>query len=166
MQAFCGRRLWSLTCTATRLHSCPALTPLSIFYLPNSSFFLSTYTGRRKQNQTKTGWREGEKNRWWLLHPCPLSGAYRACLLPSSKLQTFLPWPAACSVHSSSGKGQCTCKLWNKATRWPLLQGFVHILGSEESGACLSHCCAVQQDPFALREASPANAVTLVQGIP
>lgn len=87
--------------------------------------------------------RRGE-NRWWLLHPCPLSGAYRACLLPSSKLQKSLLWPAACSIHSSLGKGQCSCKLWNKAARWPLLQGFVHILGTAESGACLSHllCCS------------------------
>lgn len=157
MQAFCGRRLWSLTCTATRLHSCPALTPLSIFYLPNSKgffFFFPTYTGRKKQNQTKTGWRGGEKNRWCLLRPCPLSGAYRGCLLPSSKLQRFLPRPAACSVHSSLGKGQCSCKL---ATRWPLLQGFVHILGSAESGACLSHLLCCSAGPFCSERSIPCK---------
>ena len=166
MQAFCGRRLWSLTCAATRLHSCPALTPLSIFYLPNSTglIFCSTYTGKREQKQAEMGWGGWEKNRGCLLHPFPLSGAYRARLQQSSKLQRSLPWPAALSIHRSLGKGQRSWKLGNTAARWPLLQGFVHILGSAESGACFSHLLCCSAGPFCSGRSTPCKCCnTLVE---
>lgn len=70
------------------------------------------------------GW---EKNRGWLLHPSPLSGAYRAHLLPGSKFQRSLPWPAASSIHSYLGKGQGSWEQGNMAARQPLL---VLIVGS------------------------------------
>lgn len=159
MQAFCGRRLRSLTCAATRLHSCPVLTPLSIFYLPNSKglIFFSAYAGRREEKQAEAGWGGWEKNRGWLLHPFLLSGAYRARLLPSSKLQRSLPWPAALSIHSSLGKRQHSWKLGNTATWWPLLQGFLHILRSAESEACFSHLLWCSAGPFCSGRSTPCK---------
>lgn len=167
MQAFCSRRLWSLTCAATRLHSCPALTPLSIFYLPNSKgfIFFSSYAGRREEKQAEMGWGGWEKNRGLLLHPFPLLEAYRARLLPSTKLQSSLAWPAALSIHSSLGKGQCSWELGNMAARRPLLQGLVFILGGVESGACFSPLMCRSAGPFCSGEGPPANAVICLRSI-
>lgn len=127
-------------------------------------FFFSTYTGRRQQKQAEMGWGEWERTRGCLLHPFPLSEAYRASLLSSSKLQRSPPWSAALCIHSSLGKVQHIWKLVNMAARWPLLQGFVHILGSTEHGTCFSHLLCCSAGPSCCGRSTPCKCCnTLVE---
>lgn len=148
MQAFCGRRLWSLTCAATRSHSRPALMPLSMFYLPNSKgphfFSPPTQAGpyRREQKQAEMGWGGREKTGALLLHPFLPQGACRACVLTGSK---DLRGGLLCSVSPAShGRGDA-------AGNWGILQ---------PGGLSCKYLCT-SQDMNRLELASAAGCAAL-----
>lgn len=158
MQAFCGRRLWSLTCAATRLCSCPALTVSRFFFLPNSkglNFFPPIQAGGSKSKQ-KWGGEDGRKIECGYCIPFPSQEPIGHMCSQAANYKGFYHG-LLLSVSTVLREGTVQLETGEYGSQMASSSMVCAYSGSAESGACFSHLLCCSAGPFCSGRSTPCK---------